>query len=868
MKYLTALLLFASSSLADWQASWIGPGGGPTVGLSGSAGKIEIQSARYQAVGVEGKYIDLLGKIKNQVNAGIYVVSATNEYAGEDPLPGTKKNLEIEYTLDGVPQKVSVKEKREVDLRTGRVRSASGQVGVNQWICYRKTVNLSKAADSAVARISADSKYWLWINGELVVFEGQLKRGPTPEDTYYDTVDLKPYLVEGENTIAVLLWYFGKDGFSHNSSGEAGLLFDADIDGVKLLSDGSWKVLRHPAYGKTGEPRPNFRLPESNLHFDARKDIPGWQAPGYDDASWEHAGVYGQAPCAPWNQLIQRPIPLWKDSGLKNYVNAAELPEVSDGQVIKAKLPYNAQVTPYLAVEGPAGQLIDIRTDNYRGGGPTNIRAEYVSRDGVQAYENLGWMNGHEVHYTIPAGFKIHALKYRETGYDTEFTGTFECSDEFLNRYRQKALRTLYINMRDTYMDCPDRERAQWWGDVVQQMGKAFYALDTRANALAKKGILELVNWQRPDHTLYSPIPSGNWNNELPMQMLNSVGYFGFWTYYLYSGDIETIRAVYPAVSRYLSIWKLGEDGLVVPRKGGWVWGDWGENKDMTILYNGWYYIALQGQLKMATALGETKDLAGIKAKMASIEQNFNKAFWNGKEYRSADYQGETDDRGHALAVISGLAKPEQYDAIREVFKTQEHSSPYMEKYVGEALYMMGLPDDALTRVKKRFAEMTNHHYTTLWEDWRIGGSGGGGGTINHAWSGGALTLLSQYGAGVAPVEPGYKTYQIAPQLGSLQYIKTTVPSVAGDIKIALRQDSQTLSMNLDSPAGTTAILVFPKRDAAEVTKILAGGESIWQRGEVQALPAGMVFIEETDRALKFSVEPGRHDLRVHYENQ
>ncbi|MFR7465122.1 MAG: hypothetical protein ACLUVG_09725 [Phocaeicola vulgatus] len=28
----------------------------------------------------------------------------------------------------------------------------------------------------------------------------------------------------------------------------------------------------------------------------------------------------------------------------------------------------------------------------------------------------------------------------------------------------EKSQRTLYITMRDTYMDCPDRERAQWWG--------------------------------------------------------------------------------------------------------------------------------------------------------------------------------------------------------------------------------------------------------------------------------------------------------------------------------------------------------------------------------------------------------------------
>ncbi|MGB2351427.1 MAG: family 78 glycoside hydrolase catalytic domain [Akkermansiaceae bacterium] len=727
----------------------------------------------------------------------------------------------------------------------------------NQWIALRKNVSLDQQTKSAQARIAADSKYWLWINGKLVVFEGQLKRGPNPNDTYYDVVDLKPHLEEGENTIAVLLWYFGKHGFSHKSSGKAGILFDANIDGKPLSSDASWKAMLHPAFGNTGDPKPNFRLPESNIRFDAGKNIAGWQGRGFDDSAWPAAIEFGKAPCAPWNQLIERPVPLWKDFGLKDYVNAAELPKVSDGKTIRAKLPYNAQVTPYLKVEGPAGQLIDLRMDNYKGGGPPNVRGEYVTGEGAQEYENLGWMNGHEMHYKIPAGFKIHALKYRETGYNTEFTGTFECDDEFLNRYRQKALRTLYITMRDTYFDCPDRERAQWWGDMVNEMGEAFYALDTRANGLAKKGILELANWQRPDHTIYSPVPAGNWDRELPMQMLNSVGYYGFWTYYQYTGDLETIRAVYPAVKRYLSIWKLGEDGLVVPRKGGWTWGDWGNHKDMTILYNGWYYLALKGQKLMAEALGETADLEPIQKRMQSIEANFNKTFWNGKEYRSPGYKGQTDDRAHALAVLAGLASPEQYKAIREVFKTQEHSSPYMEKYVGEALYVMRLEDDAITRTKKRFKAMTDHPYTTLWEGWGIGKEGYGGGTINHAWCGGALTLLSQYGAGVAPITPGYGSYHVLPQMGPLKRINTVVPSVKGDIGLELNNEADRFSLNLQSPEGTNATVGMPKRDGFAINRVEVNGQCVWEQGSAKTSLEGLRFVEDAEHYLTFNVAPG-----------
>ncbi len=57
----------------------------------------------------------------------------------------------------------------------------SGNQVSNQWTCFRTEIDLEKALTSAIARIAADSKYWLWINGELAVFEGQLKRGlPVP----------------------------------------------------------------------------------------------------------------------------------------------------------------------------------------------------------------------------------------------------------------------------------------------------------------------------------------------------------------------------------------------------------------------------------------------------------------------------------------------------------------------------------------------------------------------------------------------------------------------------------------------------------------------------------------------------------------
>ena len=145
----------------------------------------------------------------------------------------------------------------------------------NQWIAFRKDVRLDAVPASVPARIAVDSKYWLWVNGRLVVFEGGLKRGPNPQDSYFDETDLAPYLRKGDNQVALLLWYFGKDGFSHLGSGQPQMWFDAPA-----LGDAPWMCRVHPAYGTAVDlPAPNYRLPESSIAFDERTmTSPQWKA--------------------------------------------------------------------------------------------------------------------------------------------------------------------------------------------------------------------------------------------------------------------------------------------------------------------------------------------------------------------------------------------------------------------------------------------------------------------------------------------------------------------------------------------------------------------------------------------------------------
>ena len=669
----------------------------------------------------------------------------------------------------------------------------------NTWMEFRKDFTLKKKPKTAEARIAADSKYWLWVNGTLAVFEGGLKRGPNRTDTYYDLVDLASYLQKGQNDVRLLLCYFGKAGFSHVSSGQAGVIVDAPTIG--LVTDASWQSQRLQAYQTCGEPYTNFRLAESNIRYVARMEGQNDLKPSLEIGTWGDGA---------WGKLAVRPIPQWRDYG----VRTAHYDTGEDDQgnvVLSVRLPYNMQMTPCIDVTDEAeGTCIRLETDHVRGGSDNCVRAEYITRKGRQRYESLGWMNGDVLRIIYPksARLTVHSISYRETGYDCDFEGTFTCSDSIINRFWQKAMRTLYVNMRDNYFDCPDRERAQWWGDATILMGQSFYQLSPRANALVRKAIHELVDWQKEDGTLFSPIPAQNWDQELPAQSLTSISTYGFWYYYMHTGDRETMAYVYPAMRRYLSLWTLDDDGLTYERQGGWPWGDWGTDVDMRLILAAWHYLALQSAINVAELTGHEEDVSDYKQQMQSVMTAFNRC-WNGYAYRHPTYHGATDDRVQAMAVVSGLADSTKYERIYETIRSQEYASPYMEKYVYEALMRMGHGDYALERFKKRFGQMiADTCHTTLYEGWQEGGYGGG--STNHAWSGGMLTDICEQILGIRPTVAGWKEAIIHPAVSPIHEATIAIPTVNGKLMYGFKDEGNIFHATISIPKGMTVLFIAP----------------------------------------------------------
>ena len=212
----------------------------------------------------------------------------------------------------------------------------------NAWICFNKKVNIDTVPDELIAHIAAENKYMLYINGKCIEREGGLKRGPSPTGCFFDEIDIANHLNAGENLISILVWYWGNEvSYSSSDAGQGGMLFEAE----SIVSDKSWSVMKNPAFKlDNGKLQPNYRLPESNVYYDAREEIADWNKCSFDFSGWENATEYALGGEGCWGETYSRDIPLFKDYGLKDYLNSAEF----IGRSWKLKKKITLLITPSL----------------------------------------------------------------------------------------------------------------------------------------------------------------------------------------------------------------------------------------------------------------------------------------------------------------------------------------------------------------------------------------------------------------------------------------------------------------------------------------------------------------------------------------
>lgn len=528
-----------------------------------------------------------------------------------------------------------------------------------------------------------------------------------------------------------------------------------------------------------------------------------------------------------------------KDYGLKEYLNVSKRLPHSEKQPWKlvCTMPTNCQFQPWIEVESEAGKTIAFNSTNplvlYLT--PTET---CVTKAGRAAYEAANWISGEGAIYTIPAGVTVRAVKYRETGYNTDFAGSFSCNDEDFNILWRRAARTAYLCMRDHFYDCPDRERVGFWGDGTPELNQCFYVFDRRSDKICKDLVLRKL-----EPSFY------------PGQHLEFLGEYGLWFYYLHTGDLESIKAVYEPTKTFLmDTYKFGVRNT---------WFDWGhEPKDTRIIEQCFAYIDLGTLRKMAQETGHFEDIPVIDSRLETIRSTFDKQFWNGRFYQSADLD-IPDDRANAMAVNAGLASKDKWESIfANVLSTTTRSSSFFDRWVFEALCKMGMPDQALIRMASRYRTMIESNFSTLWEHydryWATWlNDFDEGSSLNHGWNPPAI-ILGQNIAGIRPVEPGWKLFQVLPQEAFLTSISTSVPSIKGPVNVDIAKTSTQYRLSVTVPKGTEAIVGIPLASFVQLNTVSANGKPVWKSGSA-ANPklSGMTAAGESDGYIRFTVGEG-----------
>ena len=527
-----------------------------------------------------------------------------------------------------------------------------------------------------------------------------------------------------------------------------------------------------------------------------------------------------------------------RDFGLKNYIHLSkELPQKStESWDLVCEMPYNCQFQPWIEIRGKNGAVIRLNSTNPLVRYLTRTES-FVSGQGHQVYQAANWISGEGAIYSIPPGVEVLSVKYRETGYDTKFAGSFSCNDQDYNILWKKGARTAYLCMRDHFYDCPDRERVGFWGDGTPELDQCFYAFDSSAHRLCRDLVLRKL-----DPEFY------------PGQQLEFLGEYGLWYYYMQTGDLASLVTVYPSTREFLfNVYKPGKKNQ---------WFDWGkENKDIAVIETCFMYIDLGALKKMAQLTGHQSDTVAINQRMDSIRESFDRRFWKGNAYRS-DQVSQPDDRANAMAINAGLAGRATWETIyRTVLSQKTYASCFFDRWVFEALCKMGRQREALLRMSDRYRSMIRAPFTTLWEHYdrwwaSVVDAFDEGSSLNHGWNPPVINL-SQDIAGISPVKPGWELFSVLPREAFLRRVHVSVPSVKGAIDMSLHKTTTHYDLQLGSPAGTMAMVGIPKKSFKTLQEIKVNNRLVWKGAVLDTIP-GLSHAGENEEYILFLVKAGR----------
>jgi alpha-L-rhamnosidase len=738
----------------------------------------------------------------------------------------------------------------------------------------RKEFVLEKKVTRARAYVSGLGYYELRLNGKKVG-DHVLDPGWTSyaKRVLYSTYDITKILQRGHNAVGVMLgngWFnplplrmWGKvnprDALIVGEPRAMVQLVIEFADGTSeiVVTDDRWKagdgpILRNSVY--LGEV------------YDARREQPGWDDPGFDDIHWEQAIVAAEPKVGPLHAQDAPPIRITRT------LKPVKLSEPKPGVFI-FDFGQNFSGWSRLHVKGPVGTRVRLRSGEllYADGtlnGMTAVCGQIKGGGKDYIYDGAGkpktafqldeYILKGEGTETYTPRFTFHGFRYVEvTGFpgkptldsleglrlnsDVGSVGSFECSNQMFNRIQQMVLWTELANIFSVQSDCPHREKFGYGGDIVASSETGMLNFDmSRFYAKAAQDLADAV---RPNGGFTETSPFIGISDEGLGDRSGPIGWgtaqpLLLWQLRQYYGDRKPLEKQYELTKKWVALLHAkAKDGVLdngisdheslVP-------------KPRALTGTAFYFFNVKLLAQLARAWGKDSDAAEAEARAEEIKTAFNKKFLQagiGKyDFGSqacqtfALYHGLVPDneRTNALNVLLQDIAGHDGHLTTGIFGT---------KYMLHALSDAGRANIAYAMVNQRsfpgWGHMLENGATTLWEHWEFNDNTY---SHNHPMFGSVSEWFYKWLAGIqpAPDAVGFNKIIIKPQpVGDLKWVNASYNSVRGKIVSEWKKSDGEFNLHITIPVGANAVVFVPAKAQSDVKE---GGKPIGKMKNVRFL--------------------------------
>lgn len=728
----------------------------------------------------------------------------------------------------------------------------------------RKSFKLDKPVKRATAYTTALGVYEFRLNGDKVG-DQYLLPGWTDyrKRLYYQTFDLTDALVQGENVLGAVVadgWYAGYLGFAllnkqdrvrdlygENPAFMGQLLIEYE-DGSKeiIASDPSWKA----SLGAIQEA--DIIMGERH---DARLEQAGWDAPGFDDGTWNNPKLYPY----PEGQLQAYPGTLIRE---RERLVAQSITEPKPG-IYVIDLGKNFAGIAEMKVEGPEGTAVQLKY------------GEMLNADGTVMTENLRLARATDTYILKGEGLEVWQPKFTYHGFQyVELSGfpgkpgpeaitgivlsstaldasTFSCSNEMNNTLFRNIRTTQSANFIDIPTDCPQRdERLGWTGDAQIYCRSASYNADVAA--FFTKYAFDLDDSQRwyGAYPNFAPFGYSRLTQYSPAWM--EAGVIIPYNNYKVYGDTRIIEYMYPGMERFMEFEADASTGYLRPG-GGSNWGDWLSLDEVTsddFIASAYYAYCAELMAEMAGAVGKEKDAEHYR----ELFDNIQKAFAD-KYILDNGFTSEETQTSYALALYFKLYPEElaQKGADRLAEKINQNGNRFATGFLGTKHVMLVLAEHGYDDLAYQLFKQTEYPSwgysvvngaTSIWERWNsYTKDADKNSQINMAMNsfshyafGSVTEWMFMHGLGIDSDGPGFRKISIKPSVSTeMEFMKGSFESINGTIASAWELKGKKLNLQIEIPVNTTARIHIPTSKSSSIKE---NGKSVSKLPGIKILDA------------------------------